>query len=512
MNTLVSAWGIMHLIALPIPVERWLGWPTRPKAMVLLGSLFALVCAGFVIKGVHHGIPAMNDTYDYILQARALSSGYLTIPDVGNAQLFGLQHAAGKYPLGFPAILAPFDWLGVPWLANPVLGGATVAVLFFFVRAIEGERVAAIAALALAACPWFVFNAAGHLSHIATGLWLLCFSFSLHTLLRCRYLRHAALAGLFLGLALLTRPFDAAVYAFPVGVVAVVYVLRNARVWLLPFALLGVIVLAAIGLYLLINSAGRADALQTGYGDSPLGALMHQMPGSPLEYLSWLHESTVAMSGLWWMGVFPAAVAWTVGLWSVAKSSDTPRLWLASGFSLLLGYGLFVFKSTFWLGPRWYVPLTPLAAYLVAKGVVAAGAVALSQSGGAARLARGYLRGIALVYLAAWSIAVPIWLYESSQRPPHGVDGRLLQAVQRQGLDHAVVALSEDYYCTGTTQPTYKILRAAGWTMRIPFSTSPVIYVNRIPGWERTVRERWPDRAIYVMSDQCEDFTLIRIH
>lgn len=77
-----------------------------------------------------------------------------------------------QYFLGWPALLAPFQRLGLPELANPFWFACTVPILFDTVRRLVGSAWARLAGVLYATAPFALFMAATQLSHPSCAFWL----------------------------------------------------------------------------------------------------------------------------------------------------------------------------------------------------------------------------------------------------------------------------------------------------------------------------------------------------
>ena len=73
-------------------------------------------------------------------------------PDQGPNGVLGaranMNHWMGMYPPGWPLLLTPGVWLGVPWMINPVLGGFLVLMTAALAREWFDARTGRMATLA----------------------------------------------------------------------------------------------------------------------------------------------------------------------------------------------------------------------------------------------------------------------------------------------------------------------------------------------------------------------------
>lgn len=490
-------------------------WVSLSSLMITLGSAGI---AGIILQGMPH----MVDAFTYLMQGRMLWIGHLTLDPPVYPELFaGGRHLFvdseqmyGKYPVGWPAILGAFDHFQLGWLANPVLAGLIAVVTYRLASKYGDEYLAKLAVLVLALSAGLYWHAATWLSHLASTLWLILFALFFQDMLGRKGIAYGALAGLMLSLAIVTRPQDALFFSLPAIVAGAWIILRGPRVWFPQLAAVALFALPGVAVYLWINQHLMGDWTVSPYGDSPVDQLSGHAKmtgGVGIDPVFWLHESWVGLTREWFAGAFTAAIPIAVGLifgWRYLR-----RLWLflACSGSLLVCYGFIKFGSRTWAGPRWYVPLIPAGAVLIAAGLYAALRRA-REGGSAGLLAKSYLAGAISVALITWGLAIPLRLSELAAAPPHGTDRRIVDAVESAGLHNAVIGLEYDYYIPGTGDASYRMLRSGYWAMKVPFEESDVIYVAKTQGWIEKARKSWPDRSIYRVSEAPSPLRFELIH
>ena len=386
-------------------------------------------------------------------------------------------------------------------------------------RRLADQNVAIIGAGIAALSPWLLFTSADQLSHTAAAVWLMVFYLAFHNTVFRERPKHAWLAGLGLAAAVMTRPSDAAFFALPCIVYSLYLIsFKGWRIWL-P-RLLPVAMVASFGLclFLAINYIYFGNLFSTGYGgslDQSLGRMANQGGPEGFDYTIWLHQSLVDLNFWWFAGVFPAAIPLAAGIWWARHRLSDAWLFLSCTASLALCYGVIVFASRTWFGPRWYVPLIPCIAFLMALGIQKAlQAVRAGVEGTVEhQLAGAYLRLLSVTLVVTWALAVPLVADRLATNPPHGVDRRVLDAVDQAGLTQAVVGLypAERYHYPGTEIPTYKITRTASWTLVPPLNGNPVIYVDMVDNWIAKARQSWPERRLYRIADEPGVFELIPV-
>jgi len=513
------------LLACSVPEELGQGLASYLRKLELkkwqiIGLALMVAAAGAVIGGVVlDGMPHMIDGTSYLLEARTLWSGHLAIDPPAYPELFAKELIqfrttdAGyfsKYPTGWPAILGGFDAVGLPWLANALLAGILVLLTYAVVAERGSKRLAGVAALAAAMCPWLWFNAGTMMSHLASAVWLWLFLWLFIRTIRLQSRGYALLSGLALGCAVLTRPADAAFFALPCVVTAIAWTFRRPDRWLTRFPLVAAGALPGVVAYLLINAHLSGTSGDSTYGGGHSSMLFNQTPDSVLHAFAWLHESWVGMNTQWFAGAMPLAMLVICGAVFGRHYLRGHWLVIACSLSLFLCYSIFVFGGRAWVGPRWYVPLIPAMAVLIAAGIKAAAHAGRVRSPGGV-LAAGYLRASLVALVVVFAVALPARIVELLDRPPHGIDGRVVQLVEEAGLTNAVVALPAQGLDPQTGQPNYKRGIAGMWAMQTPFEDSDVIYIAAVDGWQQMATDAWPGRALYTMTDTTGDMRLIPI-
>lgn len=479
-------------------------------------AIFAGACGALIGIFLLDGMPHMIDGTSYLLQGRILWSGQLAIQPPMYPALFAdeLMHFritdAGyfsKYPIGWPALLGLFDAASVPWLANAVLAGLLVLLTYAVVAESGNRRLAGLTAAIVAMCPWLWLNASTMMAHLASAVWLWLFFWLFLRTLKRQSRGYALLAGLVLGAAILTRPSDAAFFAFPCIAASLAWTVRQRELWLTRLPLIAVGALPGLAAYLWVSKYLAGSGLASTYGNGHAAMLFTQMPQSPWHMLIWMQESWVGLSTQWFAGAMPLALLVVVGLIFGRSQFNGQRMALACSASLMLCYTVFVFGGRGWIGPRWYVPLIPAMALLIAAGLLATARTGrVCSSGGV--LAAGYLRMLTVGAAVTLCVAMPAKLYELHAQPPHGIDGQVVQQVELAGLTQAVVALPVDGLDPETRMPNYKRGIAGMWAMQVPFEQSPVIYIAAIEGWQAMAQEAWPTRRLYLMNGQAGDMTI----
>lgn len=355
------------------------------RASLALVAVFGVVYAILSTTSFQR-FPFSGDEYSAYLQAEIFAEGSLSVPAPAHAPLFYVDHVIfddrvrSKYPPGASALLALGMLVGAPWLVGPLEGALALALVRRIARTTFGDPAALLAVFIVGISPLFMFNAASFYSHAPVTLWL---TLALAALLQGGggtpqadgRRRWFVLAGGAIGLAFLTRPFDAMVFA-----AAVPFFGRWRRV--LPWTALGA--LPGPLVTLLYQRAQFGGAFVDGYrlyaptfreiyGPKGAGAALR------LAYLvdpdqSWQHFERLRAFVADWMppGVL---VAFTVGALLVPR--QPPGALPLRNFVLgLVGITIASFLPTWVMdddgpAPRYLSQLVVPVALLAAPGVIA---------------------------------------------------------------------------------------------------------------------------------------------
>ena len=136
----------------PLALASWLG--RHPRAVAAVGV--AAFAAGSFF--VYHRHPLSMDEYAAVFQSQVFAAGRLVarLPPAGvdwlvvrgfNGAFLYASSVTGEaveaYWPGFALLLAPLQFLGLPWLCNALLGGGALYLVFRITWEIGGDRTAA---------------------------------------------------------------------------------------------------------------------------------------------------------------------------------------------------------------------------------------------------------------------------------------------------------------------------------------------------------------------------------
>jgi hypothetical protein len=176
----------------PTPLLKVIDFVGSHVATVLTATV-ALLALGAVF--IYHSDAFCMDEYAAVFQAKTFAAGRLTaqlppsvinwlIPPGFNGAFLVASRTTGQameaYWPGFSLILAPFEFLGVPWLCNSILAGITIFLIHRITLEITNDRRAAgwavlftLASGAFAAYAISYYSMQAHLTANLLFVWLL---------------------------------------------------------------------------------------------------------------------------------------------------------------------------------------------------------------------------------------------------------------------------------------------------------------------------------------------------
>lgn len=431
--------------------------PFLSDNFALVLAVAGAVATGTIASQLLQEIPHVQDSVAYLFQARTLASGALSAPAPRLPSFFAeefipLYHGRwfGKYPPGWPLLLAVGVLARIPWLVNPVLSGANLGLLYLIGREVYGRPLALLGAFLSLTSPLLLFLGGSFMAHTATLFYLLGFAY-----LSIRWVRRVEggragtaddcllfPAGLLLGMGFITRELDAVAFAAPFAVLLHSGpVLRRVRSvsWLVGGAALPAIFLLVYNWRL--TGSPLTSPYTLWWSFDRVG--FHSDIGSGFGPAQGLWNTTLNLQFLQahlfgWPFYFTLALAALPFLLGRATRWDT--IFGLSALAVIIAY-VFYWNPGVMYGPRYYSIAVPWLALLTARGLqelqrwplrlpIAAAASATSALLAPSLLLAGLLAYNFAVYLPA---QIPMYRgYNFTSAAP-------LDAVRRAGVHHALV-------------------------------------------------------------------------
>jgi hypothetical protein len=182
-----------------------------------LSVLYSATLAYFT----HGGFAMSGDGYAYLTQARILARGRLYVDSHPLRQFFHCDYIVnnGKYfacyPLGTSLFLLLGELIGLPWLANPVVGSLALIVIYYLLKRLFTPEAARYGVCFILLGSFFTVMNASYLSHPASLLFISLFIYFFLGSFDLRGKFRPFIAGLALGGAVFTRPLTAAAISAP---------------------------------------------------------------------------------------------------------------------------------------------------------------------------------------------------------------------------------------------------------------------------------------------------------
>ncbi len=462
----------------------------------------ALLATAAVAFFAFERLPHLEDEVAYLFQAKTMALGRLTVPSPAQPESFWTPFVLdyrgqrfGKYPPGWPALLALGVLGGAPWLVNPILAALALYLVYRLGRTLYDGRTGLLAAALGLASPLFLVLSGSFLSHLASLVWLLLFSLWFIWTAQGRSRWYALGAGLALGAAFLTRSLTAIAYALPFVIYSLVQVVRRRqRHWpnYLLVAAAGGILAALLPVY---QWAVTGDpwlnpyVLWWPYDRIGFGPGIGAMPGGHSPFYAWINLKQdlgrAATDVLGW-----PALSWLPLLLGLALRPRRLRDW-----ALLAPFGCLVVAYLFyWIGsparlwgPRYY--------FEGFGGLWLLGAVGLLKLWDVAKDWRTWARpvlAVALVAVVATSLAFSVPPRMAEAHGFYGITRAQLAPIQRADLHHALVIVYAERWLE------YGAMMAG----MSPTLDGDVVYA-RGGGDEAdaAVIAAYPDRSVYYLVD-----------
>jgi len=473
-----------------------------PNRLILILCLVAFVATAAVAYFAFERLPHLEDEVAYLFQGRTMALGRLTVPAPDTPQAFWTPfvldyqgHRFGKYPPGWPGVLAVGVLAGAPWLVNPLLAALSLYLIYRLGQTLYDERAGLLAATLGLASPLFLVLSGSFLSHLVSLVWLLLFSLWFLWTVQGRSPWFALGAGLALGLAFLTRSLTAVAYAAPFVLYSLAQVIRRRPYWprTLLIAAAGGAVAALLPAY---QWAVTGDPwlnpylLWWPYDRIGFGPDIGAMPGGHSIQYAWLNLkqdlSRTATDLLGW-----PALSWVPLVLGLALRPRRARDWsLPAPFACLVIAYLFYWigsPARLW-GPRYY--------FEGFGGLWLLGAVGLLKvwdwAGKQRQLWLQPLLVAALAAILAGALAANLPYRLGEAHGFYGITRSQLDPIEEAGLhDALVIVYAERWLEYGA------MLGEAS-----PLLNDDVVYARgQGEEYDAAVMALYPDRTVYYLKD-----------
>ena len=452
------------------------------RRRVAMPIVLALLCA--TSYGVLLGFPNSADEYAYVFQADTLRAGRLWNEPHPRPEFFPSAHIAlkdgkflSRFPPGWPMVLAAAGDLGLPYgVVNPLLAACSLVVFYLLARSWCGPRAAWLGILSLIGSAFFLLNGGSYFSHPLSMLATLCFAYFADRGEKTGRAGAGILAGLFIGLAFLTRPYTAVLMAAPVGLCLLADRSRRARLTLF-WIFLGALPPLLFLFWYNREITGNPLLMVTTWFD-PEEHLGFTKGHTLARGVQQLGEHLLDLIGWGSPALLPLFALLLIGGGRRKERLLYPYLFPA----LAVGYTFYYLKGGNRYGPRFYFEAYPFVVLYVVAGLT---------EGRRAFPPAAWRRPLLLLFLAGWlSALVTLPVRAGYEHRAVGERLDLYRLVERERLSNAAVLLK-----TGTG-----ILRRmpAGDLIRNGLSFDrPVLYAVDRGDENRRLMDFYPGRRFY---------------
>ena len=495
---------------------------TRADRIALVLSLLAVLAAYVVANRVFENMAHIEDEMAYLWQAQAIAGGHLTVPSPPEPHSFLVPFVVdyngqrfGKYPPGWPALLAIGIRLNLRNFVNPLLAGLGVWLTYRLAKKLMGETVGVLAAVFTLASPFFLMNSASLLSH-PMGL-VLTLGFVIGYLdafwnedFPKPWLAVVTGAGC-LGLLALSRPFTAVAVAAPFAIHALVVLVRGPAAVRWRMLAFGVIFAALAALLFVWQFAVTGNPLLNPYtlwwpyDQVGFGPGHGRIPGGhnlDLAYINTKFSFDLGKFDLFSGGV-PFALFIIPGIWVIRRN-------LRAILVACLFPSLVLFYLAYWVGAWLYGPRYFYEGYISIALLCAAGVAWLAdwptRAGEPWHTYEGWkrLRPLAVTGLTALLIGINLTIYTplrlGDMRGMYGVNRSALapfETPQAQELTPALVIVDVDDWINYGT-----LLELADPYLKTPF----IFVISRSPEADNNVAASFPERKLFYYYPEIDPY------
>jgi hypothetical protein len=428
---LACAYGALCALGLEARARAWLApLASEPRRAVWPLALIAFGASVSFRRIVLEDQPIADDESTYLFIARTLLHGRVINPLPDQPDFFRNQFIVmnqhgwfGKYPIGYPLLLAAGEALHLRDVVQPLMAALCVVLTYAVgVRLFDAKR-ALLGALLLVCSPHFIWTAGTLLSQPTASACLMLGCWAGLVAADGGKLRWFLGSGLAFAWGIAVRPLPGVPFAMVAIACAFAHALRAApvrrrRAWLGAFALGAASALGGI-VILLVNHAQTGDAMSSGYHEyhghltlfsNKLAVLFNSLFGGLLRENFWLFGVTLGLVPV--LFARPARAAW--GFWGMIAAELACRLLSPKT----------VVSTT---GPIYLTEIVPLLTLAAADGLWRL------TSKGRVQL----LPLMAAGALVACSMFVPVQ-YATIDRSVY-LRGLIFEALRRSGAERALV-------------------------------------------------------------------------
>lgn len=394
---------------------------SRANFIAILLSLIAVVASYLVSDKVYEQMPHIEDEMAYVWQAQTLARGKVTLPSPPDPKSILIPFVVdyngqrfGKYPLGWPIVLALGILLNARAWINPILAGAAVWLTYRLGQKLFDDRVALLAALLTVTSPFFLINSGSLLSHpwslFLSLVFVLAWFDTFDATRKLPAWLTVSVAGLSLGVLAMTRPWTAIGVGLPFlthGIFLLARGDKSIRIKILTIGLLAAFVAALVPLW---QFAVTGDPLLNPYtlwwkyDKIGFGEGFGRQKGGHSLYWAWVNLKSSFEAG--WRDFFGwGNASWLFLPFGLAALGRNARAWLAA----LVFPSIVLLYTAYWIGSNLYGPRYYYEGFYSLTLVSAAGIFWLAENifkQGRARRVMQFATALLSVFLVGYNLFV----------------------------------------------------------------------------------------------------------
>ncbi len=490
---------------------------SRANFIAILLSLVAVAASYLVADKVYEQMPHIEDEMAYVWQAQALAHGKVTLPSPPDPKSFLVPFVVdyngqrfGKYPLGWPIVLALGVLLNARAGVNSFLAGAAVWLTYRLGQKLFDDRVALLAASLTVTSPFFLLNSGSLLSHPWSLFLSLAFAVAWLDAFDAAQKLPAWLtvtvAGLSLGVLAMTRPWTALGVALPFFVHGIILLIRGDRSIRIKVLTIGLLAAFVAGLVPLWQFAVTGDSLLNPYtlwwkyDKIGFGEGFGRQKGGHSLYWAWVNLKVSFDAG--WRDFFGwGNASWLFLPFGLAALGRNVRAWMIAAVfpSIVLLY------TAYWIGSNLYGPRYYYEGFYSLTLLSAAGMFWLAENifkQGRARRAIQIATAVLCAFLVGYNLFVYLPKRLTKMTGLYGITRSMLAPFKTQQAETLTPALVIVHFQKQWTEYG-GLLELENAELTTPF----IFALSRGSVADSSLADDYPDRrVIYYYTDEPDRF------
>lgn len=245
-----------------------------PHRIVGIECLIFFAVAAILSQVMFAGLPHVADSHGMYMHSKIMASGkwcetsprwriFFTFQSMINTRAF----CSVSFP-GHVMLLTLGQWVGAPWLVNPLMGALGLIAIFLLARELDGKTTALIAASMALLCKYFIFMSSEYMNSVSSMFFLVMFVYAYVRMVDVRLRRYALLAGVCIGCAFITRVQSTVPFTLPIVLHGLWLAASKPRSHALNMVIVGVMAMPFVGFLLYYNIQLTGEPLITAYQKS----------------------------------------------------------------------------------------------------------------------------------------------------------------------------------------------------------------------------------------------------